>query len=133
MQPAILVLLACVVAGCAARPMLYPNATVQRGGQAAADQAVNDCLTRADTANLSGPGASAAKGAAVGAGGGAAVGAAVGAVYGRAGRGAAAGAAGGGTGGFLGGLFRSGHNDPIYRAYVNRCLNDSGYDVIGWR
>ncbi len=72
---------------------------------------------------------STAKGAAVGA----AVGGAVGLVTGRPGRGLAAGAAGGGAGGLARGAMKSGDPDEIERRFVEQCLRDKGYKVIGWK
>ena len=46
--------------------------------------------------------------------------------------GAAAGAAVGGTAGAVSGAFRNDAN-PAYRNFVQRCLRDRGYDVIGWQ
>ena len=69
--------------------------------------------------------------------GGAAVGAAAagawGLVRGDAGSRAAAGAAAGGATGLVSGTLRSGDPDPIYRNFVQRCLRERGYDVIGWQ
>jgi hypothetical protein len=64
---------------------------------------------------------------------GAAVGGAVGAVTGRPGRGLAAGAAGGGAGGLTRGAMKSGDPDEIERRFVEQCLRDMGYKVIGWK
>ena len=46
--------------------------------------------------------------------------------------GAAAGAAVGGAAGAVHGAFRNDAN-PTYRNFVQRCLRDRGYDVIGWQ
>ena len=54
-------------------------------------------------------------------------------MLGSAGRGAAAGAAGGGARSFLHGLFRWRDPDPIERNFVQECLRQRGYHVIGWR
>ena len=77
-------------------------------------------------------GSDTAKGAATGGFLGALVGTAVGAVLGNPGRGAAAGAAGGGTRGAIRGTAQSGDGDPVYRRFVETCLRDMGYQVIGW-
>lgn len=129
-------LLAVVVllGGCAtAKPVLYPNAASQLGGKAGSEAAVKACTDQADAADLSKDGnevaASTGRGAVIGG----VTGAAVGAVFGNAGRGAAAGAAGGGAQGLVGGMFRAKQPSPVYQAYVNRCLRDKGYDVIGWQ
>ena len=120
---------------CAAkRPVLYPNARLQEVGAAAAQQDIDDCLQKAAAAgNTSNSGGKVAGSTAVGAAAGAAVGAAVGAVAGRAGTGAAMGAAGGGTGGLIRGIFGSRNLDPVQRRYVDQCLKDKGYEVIGWQ
>ena len=123
-----------VLAGCAtARPVLYPNSTTQLGGKQASDAAVKACTQQADSANLSNGNGEVARSTGTGAVIGGVTGAAVGAVFGNAGRGAAAGAAGGGAQGLVGGLFRAKQPSPVYQAYVNRCLRDKGYDVIGWQ
>ncbi len=120
---------------CAAqRPVLYPNARLQEAGAAAAQQDIDDCLQKAATAGYtSNAGGKAAGSTAVGAAAGAAVGAAAGAALGRAGTGAAMGAAGGGTGGLIRGLFGSRNLDPVQRRFVDKCLKDKGYEVIGWQ
>ena len=120
---------------CAAkRPVLYPNAHLEAVGTAAAQQDIDDCLQQAAAGGYqANPKAEIAGSTAVGAATGAAVGAAVGAVAGVAGRGAAMGAAGGGTGGLIRGLFRSRDLDPIQRRFVEQCLREKGYKVIGWR
>jgi outer membrane lipoprotein SlyB len=127
-----------VVASCLAcaaeRPVLYPNARLQEVGAVAAQQDIDDCLQKAAaegyTANAGG---NAAGSTAVGAAAGAAVGAAMGAVAGRAGTGAAMGAAGGGTGGLIRGIFGSRNLNPVQRRFVDQCLKDKGYEVIGWK
>jgi hypothetical protein len=122
------------------RPVLYPNAQVQRVGDAAAARDVEECMRLAEDYTSGRGGGSqvakdAAKDSAVGAATGAAVGAAGGAIYGNAGRGAAAGAAGGATAGLLSRLFRGGsaQPDPVYANFVNRCLQERGYEPIGWK
>ena len=120
---------------CAAkRPVLYPNARLEAAGPAAAQQDIDDCLQKAAAGGYtSNQGGEVAGSTAVGAAAGAAVGAAVGAVAGRAGAGAAMGAAGGGTGGLIRGLFRSRDLDPMQRRFVDKCLKEKGYEVIGWQ
>jgi hypothetical protein len=48
------------------------------------------------------------------------------------GRAAGAGAAGGATAGAVSGTFDANDPDQIFKNYVNRCLREKGYDVIGW-
>jgi outer membrane lipoprotein SlyB len=120
---------------CAAqRPILYPNAHLQAVGIAAAQQDIADCLQRAAAAGYESKVAGKVAGStAVGGATGAAVGATVGAVTGRAGPGAAMGAAGGGTAGLIRGLFHSRDLDPVQRRFVEQCLKEKGYQVIGWQ
>jgi len=103
-------------------------------GAAQAELDVDGCMQLADTyVGNRDPAASTAKSTGIGAAIGGAIGAVVGAISGRAGRGAAVGAAGGGTGGLARGILRSRTNDPVFQRFVQRCLSDRGYDVIGWR
>ena len=130
-----LIVTAVLVSACAKkRPVLYPNPTYQSVGKTAAEVDIDDCIQlAADYGHATDSGknvaASTAKGAAVGA----AVGGAVGAVTGRLGRGLAAGAAGGGAGGLTRGAMKSGDPDEIERRFVEQCLRDKGYKVIGWK
>jgi len=127
-------LLALGLAACAAkRPVLYPNAHTQQVGDEQARQEVDECLAFAKSqghgANPAGrAGAHATEGAAAGA----ATGAAAGAVLGNAARGAATGAAAGGAGWLVHGLFAWREPDPIERGFVQECLHERGYRVIGW-
>jgi len=116
------------------RPVLYPNATYHAMGKAASEADIDYCIQlAADYGHATDSGkkvaVSTAKGAAVGA----AVGGAAGAVTGRPGRGLAVGAAGGGAGGLARGAMKSGDPDEIERRFVNQCLQDMGYKVIGWK
>ena len=122
------------LAGCTAkRPVLYPNDQLYAVGKAQARRDVSDCMERAEADVGRGRRGGTIAGAATGAAAGAAAGAAGGAVVGRAGRGAAVGGAAAAAGSFVRGLFRSREPDATYRAYVNRCLREVGYDPIGWR
>lgn len=123
-----------LLAGCAtARPVIYPNATSQLAGKSAQDAAVQACVQQAESADLSRGGDQVARSTAGGAVIGGVGGAAAGAVYGNIGRGAGAGAAAGAATGLVRGLFRSNQPSPVYMAYVNRCLGDKGYEVVGWQ
>ena len=128
-----LIVTAVLMSACAKkRPVLYPNPTYQAVGKVAAEVDIDDCVQlAADHGHATDSGknvaASTAKGAAVGA----AVGGVVGAVTGRLGRGLAAGAAGGGAGGLTRGAMKSGDPDEIERRFVEQCLRDKGYKVIG--
>jgi hypothetical protein len=124
--------------GCAhsQSPVLYPNAKLEQVGKAQADADIATCRQKADGYVSSG-GATAkevGKDTAVGGAGGAAVGAVAGAGSGGgAGRGAAIGAATGATAGAVHGAVKSAGPSPIYKNFVDHCLRDKGYQVIGWQ
>jgi outer membrane lipoprotein SlyB len=130
-----LVASAVLLSACAKkRPVLYPNATYQAAGATVAQSDIDDCIQMAadyghETDRGKNVAGSTVKGAAVGA----AVGGAVGLVTGRPGRGLAAGAAGGGAGGLARGAMKSGTPDEIERRFVEQCLRDKGYQVVGWK
>jgi outer membrane lipoprotein SlyB len=116
------------------RPVLYPNVHTQQVSRAQADQDVAQCRELAHQYVQSGAGREVAQDTALGGAGGAAVGAVAGAVSGgSAGRGAAIGAATGATAGLFRGLFRRTAPDPTYKNFVDRCLRERGYEVIGWQ
>jgi hypothetical protein len=135
----ILIILTCLlVAGCSVkRPVLYPNAKLQKVGQSQAQMDIDVCCRMAEAYLTSHPGkeiaADAAKSGVVGTATGAAVGAVYsGAAYGGAGRGAAAGAAAGVVGSTASGMFRAREPSPTFINFVNRCLHEKGYEPIGW-
>jgi outer membrane lipoprotein SlyB len=135
---AIAAIVACAaLAGCAstASPVLYPNAHLKQVGDAQSQHDIEECRQMAEshgaTATDSGR---AARPAAQGAATGAAVGAVGSAIRGRSvGGGAVAGAAIGGAAGGVRGAFKAGEVSPVHRQFVQRCLRDKGYDVIGWK
>jgi hypothetical protein len=118
---------------CATRPIVYPNEKLRESGQVAVEADTNACIAEAEAYLEHGrvPEVARRTGEAAVVGG--AVGAAVGAVAGSVGRGAAAGAAGGAAGSVVHGLWHWRDPDPVERRYVERCLAERGYDVIGWR
>lgn len=63
---------------------------------------------------------------------GAGTGAVGGAIFSEAGRGTGAGAAIGGIIGVLKGLQEMNENSPTYERFVEHCLSQKGYQVIGW-
>jgi len=133
---ALAVVAALALAACAGTqsPVLYPNAKLQQVGKEQAEQDIEACRKLADDWVQSTAGKDIAKGTAVGAAGGAAVGAVAGAVSGRgAGTGAAVGAATGGTAGAVHGAVKQTEPSPVYKQYVNRCLKERGYEVLGWQ
>ena len=124
------------LAGCASAqsPILYPNAHLQQVGQDQAERDIAACRELASQNVPSAAGKEIGKDTAVGAVGGAAVGAVAGAVSGHgAGRGAAIGAATGGTAGAVHGAAKQTGPSPVYKSFVNRCLREKGYEVMGWQ
>jgi outer membrane lipoprotein SlyB len=128
--------LALALAGCAApRPILYPNAHFNAVGAAAADRDIASCMELAASAGAGAGGRGAGQAAARTAGGaavGAATGAVGGAVVGSAGSGSAVGAASGATAGLLHWLFSKPQRRPAFENFVNRCLQERGYEPVGW-
>ncbi len=137
-------LVAALATGCAttqqapSRPLLYPNATFNKIGQAAADAEVNACLASAQAAGLS-PMAqnnSVAQGAASGGMMAGVAGVVGGLVSGRNLESslaqAVAGAAVGGAVGATGGAMRPAQANPLYRNFVQRCISEKGLESIGW-
>jgi hypothetical protein len=126
-----------LVACAGPKPILYPNAHLQSVGTEAAEADIKDCRQMAEAAGAdeaTGKAGGVAKNTAVGAGIGAASGAVGGAITGSPGLGAAIGAASGATWGFLMGLFTSkSQGNPAYTNFVNRCLQEKGYEVTGWQ
>ena len=124
-----------LIAGCAAKqPVLYPNNHFKQAGEMKAQEEIEACLLLAETS-----GAKADKGkeiakSTVGAAAiGGASGAAWGAFFGDAGKHGGAGAAAGAAGALVHGAMKSGDPDVIFRGFVERCLREKGYEVIGWR
>lgn len=120
-----------LVVSCASRPKLYPNAAYQRHGKEQAEKDINLCIAKADQFIESDRGKQMLREGGKGAAWGAIVGAVASAVFGgNAARGAAQGAAiGGASGAASAGL----SEDQIKHRFVNRCLAERGYEVIGWR
>ncbi len=135
------ILLLCVtlaLTACASskKPVLYPNAHMNRVGQQQADADIHACMHAAEAsgANAGKSGELATKTAKAGAVGGA-TGAVVGAISssGSAGRGAAIGGAGAATATLIGGAFDASEPTQVYIRFVDQCLRDKGYQPIGWR
>ena len=137
--------LTAVLASCAgtgpnspsAKPVLYPNATLNRVGEAQGRVEVDGCMSRAMQAGLTPDqktnevGRRAGEGAAT-----AGVASVVGAlIMGRSSdvlRAGATGAAIGGSAGAVSGAFHNDKPNTTYRQFVQRCLSEKGFDVIGW-
>ena len=121
-----------------ARPVLYENDRLKMVGKEAAEQDIETCREAAESAGAeesSGTAGRVATSTGVGTGVGAASGAVGGAISGAAGRGSLIGAASGAVWGLLMGLFNAGTSKPsqAYTNYVDRCLQDKGYEVTGWQ
>jgi len=123
------------LSGCATqRPVLYPNAKYDQVGPEVAQRDVDDCIRLAEQHGITPSGGekvarSGAEGAAVGG----AAGAGAGAVRGDVGRSAGVGAAAGAAAGATRGAIHSGEPGSVYKGFVQRCLRERGYDVIGWK
>lgn len=120
-----------VLVACASKPKLYPNKAYQKYGKEQADRDISLCMDKADEFLESERGRQMIREGGKGAAWGAIVGAVASAVFGgNAGRGAAQGAAIGGASGVASaGL----SEDEVKQRFVNRCLAEKGYEVIGWR
>ena len=99
-------------AGCAGtpNPVLYPNNHLQQVGQAAADRDIAECRQLAGSSGVAET--------------------KDGKVAGQAAGGAAVGGAAAGT---VRGAMNSGETSPVYKNFVQKCLRDRGYEVIGWQ
>jgi outer membrane lipoprotein SlyB len=117
---------------CATGPVLYPNAHLQKVGEAQAHKDIAECEVMADQYVKSDAGIAAAKSTAIGGAGGAVIGGAAGAVTGSLGRGIGIGAATGAAAGLVHGIIRASEPSPIFKNFMNRCLQEKGYEVIGW-
>lgn len=133
-----------ILVGCAttgpsspsARPVFYPNATLNRAGEVKAQSDSDQCISNARSAGLTpeekdnAVAHDAVKGAAVGG----VAGVVSGLLRGRPDRAIENGAAGAVVGGSVGAVTGAFHEKPssTFRHYVQRCLKDKGYDVIGW-
>lgn len=130
-----------LLAACSpAHSILYPNPHLQSVGKEVASQDIEACRQLAETAGAeegSGKAGRVATGTAVGAGVGAASGAVGGAISGAAGSGSMIGAASGAVWGLLTSLYYAvvGPSQPnqAYTNFVNRCLQEKGYEVTGWQ
>ena len=124
-----------------ARPVLYPNAQLESVGKDEADRDIEACRQLAESAGAEessgGKGRRVATNTAVGAGAGAASGAIGSVISGAsAGLGSMIGAASGAVWGLLTGLFHAAspsQPNQAYTNFVNRCLQEKGYEVTGWQ
>lgn len=124
-----LALILLFVIGCASKPQLYPNEKLKTVGKDSADKDVKQCMADSEEYLKSGKGKQVAKSAGAGAIFGAAIGAVGGMFTGNIGGGLARGGAMGAAGGTAAGAMSP---DQVKRQYVNECLAEKGYRVIGW-
>ncbi len=132
MKQLLFVLSLLLVTGCAGGPVLYPNAHIQQVGAARAQQDVAECEALAEQYVHSDAGIAAAKTTAIGGASGAVVGGAVGAVTGDFGRSVGVGAAAGAATGLVHGIIQASEPSPVFKNFMTRCLQERGYEVIGW-
>jgi len=118
-----------ILASCASKPQLYPNEKFKEVGKKAATEDVESCIKDSEEYLKGSKGKQVAKGAGFGASVGAAMGAIGGAFTGNFGGGLVRGAAIGAGGGAAAGAVSP---DVVKKNYVNQCLADKGYQVIGW-
>jgi hypothetical protein len=129
-------LIALAMEGCAStKPILYPNEHFNTVGPEAAERDIEYCMDLAESAGADSAGSDVGEGAARTAGSaavGAASGAVGGAIVGSAGSGSAIGAASGATAGLLYWLFGDPQRNPAFENFVNQCLQERGYQPVGW-
>ncbi|MEE9425473.1 MAG: hypothetical protein V3V18_10920 [Methylococcales bacterium] len=135
MKQICIVLMILAMVGCTNRPVLYPNEQFEQNGPQAADNTIEECEELASESGISNVQHNAkrtathgAKGAALGA----VSGAIGGAISGGVGIGTVIGAASGAAVGIVSGLIGSDYASPTYQQFVNSCLKERGYDVVGW-
>jgi uncharacterized protein YcfJ len=129
-------MLAAGISGCAStpEPKLYPNNHLKQVGSRAALRDISECKQLALTSGVNEHkdgevGRKAAGGAAIGG----ATGGAYGLVRGNAAKRGLGGAAAGAAAGTVHGTMQSSETSPVFKNFVNRCLRNRGYDVIGWQ
>ena len=123
-----------LAAACAPKPVLYRDAGWDdRGGRPAADSAVAECrrIAKEEVGKLNLT--PVAEKSAWGAASGAAMGVVTGLITGDLGKAASSGAAIGATAGAASGAYQASKPDEVERAFVNRCLSERGWSVLGWR
>lgn len=126
-----------ILFGCStspSKPILYPNTHFNKVGQQIADHDIASCMAmaRSSGVNEKRDGEIVKKAAGGAAIGGAAAGA-WGLVYGDAGKRASAGALAGAAAGTTRGAIKASETSPVFKKFVQKCLHDRGYHVIGWQ
>ncbi len=127
--------LSLLVTGCANnQPVIYAGPT--GGDRTVSDAAMVQCGHLAEAAGAKqygGQVGAVAKDSVRGAATGAAAGAIGGAIAGNVAQGAGIGAATGAALSLVQKLFLPAAPNPAYRAYVERCLADQGFQIVGWK
>ena len=125
-----------IFSACSAkRPVFYPNDHLRTMGKDRSRADADRCMAEAKAYGVKNDtgqtvGGKAVKGATFGA----AISAVVSAVLGgNVGRAAGAGAAGGATAGAVSGALDADEPNGVFQNYVDRCLREMGYQVIGWQ
>jgi len=116
------------------RPTFYPNNYLAKVGNEQGQRDIDACMAQATQYGVKEKkdgkvAQKAAKGATLGA----ITAGAWGLVTGDAGERALAGAAAGAAGGAASGAIDSNNLDPVYKQFVQKCLSDQGYSIIGWQ
>ena len=127
--PTYLLIILLALASCASKPKLYPNEKLKEVGKEAAQKDIDKCIAEGDLYLETSEAKRITKGAGKGAVVGAAMGAVFGAFTGSLGRGAVRGGAVGAAGG---GAATAMSPDQLKQRYVNHCLAEKGYHVLGW-
>lgn len=128
-------LFALILAGACAhpKPVLYPDEKLKAAGKEQSEKDVAECRALAKTHVKQNWKKPVARRTGFGAFTGAVMGMAVGLVTGDFGRAAASGAAAGGAVGLVHGVHEASGPDAVERAFTDRCLQEKGYSVLGWR
>lgn len=135
MTKTLLFTLGLLLAGCASnQPVIYagPNGN----DRTVSDAAAAECGRMAEAAGATqfgGQLGEVAKDTVRGAATGAVAGVVGGAIAGNIGQGAGIGAATGAALSLVQKVFMPPAPNPAYRAYVERCLNDKGFQTVGWK
>ncbi len=124
-----------LLSGCANnQPVIYAGPT--GGDRSVSDAAAAECARQAEAAGAKqygGQVGDVAKDSLRGAATGAAAGAIGGAIAGNVAQGAGIGAATGAAVNLVQKLFLPAAPNPAFRAYVERCLADKGFQTVGWK
>lgn len=114
---------------CSSSPVLYPNKKFEAVGEETAKSDTKKCMTKADKFLKSTKGKKMLKSAGAGAIFGSVIGGVAGIFTGDIAGGVAQGAVMGGAGGAAAGALSP---DELKQRYVDRCLQEQGYQILGW-